>query len=219
MPLDPVAMRNNNFDGIAPYYDLLARIVFGKSILESQLLHSSRIPRRSRILILGGGTGQLLPALLEKDPVLVTYLEPSGKMLEQAKARVSPRSPVDFVRGSVECLKPHETYDVVITPFVLDIFSASELTRYMKKLTSVLSDQGLWLFTDFYISSSPKRFWQVAFVNFMYLFFKFTCNIETSHLLDFERFFGSHRLRPVESKWLFGGVIVSRVYRFEEKEA
>ena len=144
----------NDFDNIAPYYDLLARIVFGRSIFESQMLYLSRIPSGSRILILGGGTGRILPILLEKDPVVVTYLEPSVKMLELARTMCSSQVPVNFVRGSFECLNVNEVYDVIITPFVLDIFSISELTHCMEKLSSVLSEQGSWFFIDFHLSSS-----------------------------------------------------------------
>ena len=205
---------SNDFDTIAPYYDLLGRIFFGRSIIASQSEYLSRIPFRSRILILGGGTGQIIPVLLERKPVIITYLEPSEKMLELAKTTVPPQGRVNFVKGSFEWLKDREIYDVIITPFVLDIFSKSELNRCMDKLTTTLSAQGSWFFADFHISSSRKGFWQAAVVNLMYLFFRLTCNIDADRLLDFDRIFQTNRLRPVESTWFFGGLIVSRVYRF-----
>jgi len=206
--------RCNDFDNIAPYYDLLGRIVFGRSIFESQLQYLSRIPSGSRILILGGGTGRILPILLEKDPVIVTYLEPSLKMLERARTISPSKIPVNFVLGSFECLKVNEVYDVIITPFVLDIFSMSELTHCMEKLTSVLSEQGSWFFIDFQLSSSFNRYWQEPLINLMYRFFRLTCNIDADRLLDFGKLFEANRLLPIESTSFFGGVIVSRIYRF-----
>jgi len=206
----------NDFDRIATYYDHLAGLVFGKSILESQLCHLSMVAPGSRILILGGGTGQILPYLLAKDPVGITYLEPSIRMSEKAMSRVPSGEPVDFVRGSFEDLPDDEVYDALITPFVLDLFTTSELSECMNKLSSVLSPQGRWFFSDFQICDPPKRYWQAPFIHLMYRFFRLACNIRANRLPNFEKNFRSYRLVETKATSFFGGAIISRVYRFRD---
>ncbi len=207
----------NDFDRIAPYYDLLARMVFRQCLLESQSLFLPLIPAGSKILILGGGTGRILPTLLNRNPEMITYLEPSEKMLALARTQVSSQSKVNFVKGSFQNLPINELYDIIITPFVLDIFSFPELRQCMVKLSSVLSLSGAWIFTDFHISSSTNRFWQVPLVNLMYWFFRISCNIGASRLLDFHELFAANRLSPEASSSFLGGAIISRIYRFKEQ--
>ena len=77
------------FDLIAPYYDSLARLVFGDSIRHCQLEYLDKIPPGAQVLILGGGTGWLLGELMKINPSCrVWYLESSIKMLEMTKGKV-----------------------------------------------------------------------------------------------------------------------------------
>src|SRR6187402_1340927 len=75
--------RMNGFDRLAPVYDKLAGLVFGKAIVDAQLVFLDRVRAGDRILILGGGTGWLLEKLLRKQPVCeVWYVESSSRMIE-----------------------------------------------------------------------------------------------------------------------------------------
>ena len=47
----------NGFNSIAPVYDALATLVFGRSIRNAQLCFLGDIGYRGKVLILGGGTG------------------------------------------------------------------------------------------------------------------------------------------------------------------
>jgi ubiquinone/menaquinone biosynthesis C-methylase UbiE len=58
-------MKNKNFDFIAPYYDFLSKLIFGKRLRIAQTSLLSKIPRHQRILLVGGGTGWILPELLQ----------------------------------------------------------------------------------------------------------------------------------------------------------
>ncbi|MEP5106138.1 MAG: methyltransferase type 12, partial [Ekhidna sp.] len=50
----------NDFDFVAPIYDRLSKLVFGKSLIKAQAYHLKVIGDKDRVLILGGGTGKLL---------------------------------------------------------------------------------------------------------------------------------------------------------------
>ncbi len=78
-----------SFDWIAPYYDWLTRLVFGRSIRRAQRHFLGQIPPGARVLVVGGGTGWLLVDLLKRPAVThVTYLEASAVMLRLAQQKV-----------------------------------------------------------------------------------------------------------------------------------
>ena len=83
------------------------------------------------ILIVGGGTGWLLQQVLTHcQPNRVVYLEASAKMLALASRRVinhNVAGSVVFRVGDETCLKPDESFDVIMTPFVLDLFTGKYL--------------------------------------------------------------------------------------------
>jgi tRNA (cmo5U34)-methyltransferase len=64
-----------NFNPIASFYDILADIVFFRQIYLSQCCYLDKIPPRSNILVIGGGTGRFLKKLLLKNTEYnITYV-------------------------------------------------------------------------------------------------------------------------------------------------
>jgi tRNA (cmo5U34)-methyltransferase len=49
------------FDRLAPFYDSLARLIIGKGIKQSQLHFLNHLRDKTKLLVLGGGTGWILP--------------------------------------------------------------------------------------------------------------------------------------------------------------
>ena len=75
----------NDFDGIASIYNGLKRLMFG-NILDRIVADSMKsIPASSSVLIIGGGTGEILNYLPEN--CKVDYIEKSGKMIRKAKTQ------------------------------------------------------------------------------------------------------------------------------------
>ena len=118
----------NDFNFVASFYDQLARVIFGKAIQESQTWLLPFIPERATVLIIGGGTGWLLTEMLQHaKPASIVYLEASGKMLERSQKRYAsghknPNTVVELRLGTEADLKPEETFNVIFTPFLLDLF-------------------------------------------------------------------------------------------------
>ncbi|NJM24788.1 MAG: hypothetical protein HC859_03975 [Bacteroidia bacterium] len=76
-------MRRNGFDILAPHYDWMAALVYGSSIRKAQLCFAGHIPDGASVLILGGGTGWYLRALMKRRPTCkVHYVEASKKMID-----------------------------------------------------------------------------------------------------------------------------------------
>jgi len=199
----------NDFDDIAGVYDSLASLIFGMTIKRSQLELLKYIKKGDKVLIVGGGTGWILPYIYTKSPGLIHYVDASQKMISLARKKVdNSLCPVNFIRQSIFEYRDTVQYDVVITFFVLDVFSQNNLNMLMSKLKSYLKQDGLWLFADFNASNQ----WQHVLIKIMYGFFKVTCNLENSKLHSFDCLFDRFRLRLIENHEYYGGMIQSKVY-------
>ncbi len=200
------------FDGIAPIYDGLAKIVFGNSIRHAQLHFLREIPEASSVLILGGGTGWLLLALLRINPdCQVCYIEASHKMLESARDKIStlPKAKVHFIHGTEEVLPVHARYDAVIANFYFDLFSSPSLEMLVKDISKWISPAGKLLVSDF---TDNQVWWQSALLSFMYLFFRLVCGIEAIRLPDWQHQLGSLDFVCKKSKGFYRNFIKSSVY-------
>jgi tRNA (cmo5U34)-methyltransferase len=223
-------MKKNDFDAIAPIYDFLAAVVFGRSIKNSQLHFLHMIPANSQILIIGGGTGWLLPILLKMHTdVKITFIELSQKMISKAKKKLNPvqEKSVKFIHGDVSFIlknynqhksdeySPGEKkYDVIITNFFLDVFNDNNLPEIFFKIKNTLRSDGLWFFTDFYYAPKKNNFfsWQKFLILFMYYFFKKVCHLEGSKLVNFDQYFATYNLISIKEAYYFHNMIKSSVF-------
>lgn len=166
---------NSSYNFIAPYYDRLVALCFGKTLTVAQtsLLHSPEAG--SNILIVGGGTGLILETISSICPsgLKITYADASEKMVALARQRDIGRNEVVFVVKPVQEL-PTGSFDMVVTPFLMDNFTEPVMRQVMGHLDGMLNSGGLWLFTDF---CNPARRSQQFLLRSMYLFFKIVCNI------------------------------------------
>ena len=157
----------NAYDRIAPYYDALSSIIFGRSIRRSQECQIQFIPQDSRVLMLGGGTGWLLERVLRERPSCkVTYLESSQKMIEMARAK-TPGASVNFIHGRISSIPENTTFDAIIADFFFDQFSTDDLRVILKRIAGVLRPGGMLMVADFV----DDKVWKKAFLRVMYQFF------------------------------------------------
>ncbi len=171
-----------NYDAVASFYDRLAHVVFNGAIKRSQVDLLATIAAGASILIVGGGTGWILEdiAKLYNSGLSITYIELSAKMLARARKRDAGENKVLFVQMPVQEFCPTHKYDVVITAFLFDNFSANSQQIAFKKLHAALKPGGVWLYTDFTLSTySP---WHALLLKGMYAFFNLFCSLETNHL-------------------------------------
>ena len=212
-----------SFDRIAPYYDTLARLAFGGSIQRAQRYFLNKIPPEASVLVVGGGTGWLLPHLLERPEVIhVTYLETSATMIELSKQKIEHLSPsrttvVNFIHGDEHSLVENDQFSVVITHFVLDMYQGKALDDIIQTLASHLAPQGTWLFTDFRLSRQKRhRWWQRLITRAMYTFFHLTAGIARQPLPPYQQHFAAHGFRVIHERSFFSDFIVSRVYQYQQ---
>ena len=100
----------NGFDVIAPVYDGLATMVFGRAIRKAELHYLSEVREGSKVLVVGGGTGRLLADLLKINPnCQIWYVEASEAMVRIARSNIRklPNANVHFIHGTQTELPSH----------------------------------------------------------------------------------------------------------------
>ena len=213
----------HNFNFIAPVYDQLASWVFGQSIKQAQLDTLTWIPLNATVLIIGGGTGWYLKALLEQHKVKkVVYIEASEKMLALTRKKIASLLPelttseIEFRLGTEDTLYPAEQFDIVVTHFFLDVFEPVQLKKIAYQLKNVLYPSGLWLIADFRLAEQNigiRYLWKKLLVKSMLLFFRITSRITARQLPDFAALFTAMNMKLVNEHSYYKGLIVSAVYR------
>jgi len=202
-----------NYNNIAPYYDRLSRVIFGKAIVNVQRYLVDFIKANSTILIVGGGTGWILEEITKKHPegLHITYIEISEKMVELSRERDFGKNEVIFINKPIQEAVLSRQFNFVITPFFLDNFSDETTRNIFKKIHHVVTGDGLWLFADFRVTEK-NQLWQMPLLKIMYIFFRTVCNIEAHRLPDTDTLFKQYSYKKIASKAFFHDFICADVF-------
>ena len=200
----------NNFDFIARAYDHLARLIFGKELMRAQCYFLDRVPPESDVLILGGGSGELLDNLIRQNPTCrIWYVEASIEMIELSKKRIEVVQKVFFIHGTENSIPEGQQFNVVITNFYLDLFNGESLIRVVQTVVPHLKDGAIWLVTDFVETGSIIH---RILLRIMYRFFRVVSNIEASRLPDWSAELKKY-VRESDSMASRNGFIRSMIFR------
>ena len=191
--MDPMNLerQSKGFDRLARGYDLLVALVYGRSLRKAQSYFLDRVEEGSEVLIVGGGTGWFLEALLRTGKVeKVTYIELSERMLSLSRDRIEKRLPdqsdrVEWIQGTVHELSEQRSFDLVCTLCFLDLFQGEQLKREVMAIRKLLTDQGHWYFSDFCFAQRWPMSWiSRGLIWIMYRFFRMLCGIPAGKLGD-----------------------------------
>lgn len=204
------------YDRIAWCYDALAGLVFGPALRNAQRAALAGLPAGApHVLILGGGTGWVLTEVLRRQPAAtVLYVEASTKMLARTRARLVREYPavvaqVDFRHGTHDALRPDESFDAVVTFFVLDCIALPEIDGALARLRVAMRPGAPWLLADFRPASRGWRRWLLAA---MYFFFRFTTGLRARELPHLHPALARLGLRPGFQKFFFAGAVEGVVF-------
>ena len=202
-----------SYDNVALFYDLLARSVYGKAILDAHRFLADAVPADRSVLVVGGGTGQLLEEMskIHKGGLQITYVDISKKMIEISKKRNIRNNEVTFINESILHMQFHQQFDVVITPFVFDNFSDNTTKFLFDKIDALINGNGLWLFADFQ-KGEKNKVWQKFLLKSMYFFFRLLCGIEAAHLPDTASLFEKYNYRLIDKRTFYKDFIYSSIY-------
>ena len=198
------------FNRLAPIYDALARVAIGKGIRTSQLHFLNHLRERRKLLILGGGTGWILPYIIKSNPTIqIDYVDISHRMIEQARSNVSADFQVRFIVGTEENI-PDKNYDCVITNFYLDLFDDLSLGHVVFRIKNSILPNAIWVATDF-VNERP---WHKILLAIMYSFFCVTTGLSTQKLPLWEKELSNAGGTQLEMAKYSRGFIKSVVFKF-----
>ncbi len=195
----------NSFNFIAPFYDLLAKVVFGDNLEKASVIFLDKIQKNHNVLILGGGTGKLISSLPKANSI--HYLEKSEKMIHRAKQKHSENE-LTFINIDFLAYEPSHKYDVIVCPFFLDCFSDESLKNVIFKIKELLKKDGLMIVTDF-DNKNQSRF----LMKVMHLFFRITANLESKSLSNIHQYVCDNGFQLVNEIFLHRKQVFSRLYR------
>jgi ubiquinone/menaquinone biosynthesis C-methylase UbiE len=201
-----------NYDNSASFYDGLSRLVFGGVLMEAQACFLPHIPEGANVLIIGGGTGWILEEISKVPPsgLYITYVEISAKMMALSRKRKAGTNQVEFINKAIEDVKLPQDFDVIITPFLFDNYTAKTLPATFRHIHQMLKPGGLWFNIDFQLTG---KWWQAVLLKSMLLFFKVLCGVESWRLPDVEREFGRHGYTLAETMLFFRDFVGTRMYK------
>lgn len=207
------------FNRLSPFYDALAFLFFGKSLWRSQAFFIPALPHVNNVLIIGGGTGRILThAASHSIAQHYYYLDISDEMVKRAEERFRKECPekpgaVTFHAGTIHDLPEGAQFDIIVTPYLLDMIAADQLFDDMRKMDEVLAGGGKWLFTDFsHPRKGLKRTFSKMLVRLLYIFFRTFCSIKNTQLPEMERVFTRLGYKAEKEKFFLNGLLVSRIY-------
>jgi ubiquinone/menaquinone biosynthesis C-methylase UbiE len=184
-----------NFDRVARHYRWLETLVFGNRLQEARVAFIGQIRAPRRVLIAGEGNGRFLGEFVRAHPAAeIDCIEASARMIALARRRVES-SKVRFIQADLRAadLEP-QTYDLIVTHFVLDCFDEQSLPSAIEKLARAATLEAQWMIAEF---CEPvcgwQRFQARLLIAIMYRFFRVTAGIEARHLVDYKPLLGAER--------------------------
>jgi ubiquinone/menaquinone biosynthesis C-methylase UbiE len=111
------------------------------------------VPPPKRVLTVGEGTGDFLRTFVRVHRnAVVDCVDTSARMLQSVRLHISgPVNRVRFFNEDILSWTPLESYDLLVTNFVLDCFPRDELELVVGKLAGVATPGAYWLLAEFCI--------------------------------------------------------------------
>ena len=181
-----------SFDRVATSYRLLETITFGQSLQRARVRWIEKISRPRRVLILGEGNGRFLCELLRVHPKIdIDCVDASARMLTLARTRARQICPeswqrIQFIHADILRWSPRNSYDLIVTHFLLDCFPRYEVKAIVDKLAGAAAPGAIWLLADFTIPPAGifSRMHAKLLLRMMYLFFRCAAGITANGLVD-----------------------------------
>lgn len=195
-----------NYGRIAPFYQLLSQIIFGKSLIHAQQKVLASIPPKNRLLILGGGDGEIFKNL-KNFPDSIDFVEVSSKMINLAKTKTT--FPVNWIHENTFRFQPNGTYDYIYLPFLLDNFTPEQAGTLISSFKNWSSQNGIVIITDY--PEKPAE-WQKVLLKTMYLFFKIVSGLKVNQMPPVSGLMQSEGWKRVATQTSFSGFIETKTY-------
>ena len=210
-----------NCDFLAPHYQALEYVSFGKSLERRRFAFLSAAATSRKAILCGGGDGRFLARLLRaSSTVRVDFVDSSQKMVELAERRIAGmgRPFLSRVRFHVADVgnfdPPQDGYDLIATHFFLDSFTDSELPALTTRLTSWSVPSAQWIVSEF--RRPQSRFaglWTGLLVRALYAAFQISADLQVTRLPRYEHALANAGFCLQRRELALGGLLHSSLWR------
>lgn len=194
---------------IAPVYSWLEKIVFGRALSRSRRYGLDKVREGSKVLILGGGSGEVLKYLSDCE---IDYVENSESMIFRTSRKVEDQIvhfhhlPFSEYRSSIQ-------YDHIICQYFMDIFEEEELLEIMGHIGQLSAEHTKLHLADFRITARGSGvWWQKPLVKLMYFFFRITTGLKTRELPSIEEIMKRSGYAEMEGRSWMNGLVFASVW-------
>jgi ubiquinone/menaquinone biosynthesis C-methylase UbiE len=142
----------DRYSFVAPYYDFLAKLVFGNDLKDLKTQFITNLNQK-KILIIGGGDG--LDYREFQSGLSGEYWEISEAMLRKAKKNLT-QSKLTFHLGDFKS-NPENQFDEIWLHFVLDTFLDTELEQFLLEIKKSLRPNSKIYIADFFNPQTPVQ--------------------------------------------------------------
>jgi ubiquinone/menaquinone biosynthesis C-methylase UbiE len=208
------------FNLVASFYPLLEQTVFGSTLSRARSFFISRVTEGNSILLIGEGNGRFLFEMMKQTSSgSITVVDSSARMLAAAARRlasVDRCSRVEFIHADIlEWRSPVAHYDRLVTHFFLDLFAPCSLRRVVEKISSLATEDTLWINVDFTSENQSLR--QKLLMWAQYRFFRLSAGIQASRLFDPDPYIREAGWEILERRSLDSGWISARLMSKEPR--
>ncbi len=177
--------QSNQYRLIAPFYDLFARIAFGKEFFRIQAEPINSLKgKKAQVLIPAIGTGRLIKHIESGSQLRIFGLDSSSEMLSSCRKmidRSEKGSSIELIQEDVFAYEPKEPFDLILANFFLDCLPDRQIPEFINKAKSWTKPGGRLVINEFYLNESSSLLNKIL-IKLAYLTFKILTNIPRSEL-------------------------------------
>ncbi len=206
----------NNFDIVAPLYQIGESLCFGKLLQTSRIAFSDNIESSNNVLLLGEGRGFFLNYLLNLNKkCVVSVVESSSVMIRYQKSMIAHHDidRVSFYNVPLQKFKSCKKFDLVCSFYFWDCFRSSEINFLLPKAVTYLSNGGYWINSDFVDGQFRRNKINFLKIRIMYLFFQLLTGIRASSVLKFGSYAAKNSLSLKISREIEPNFIRSELFQ------
>ncbi|MCB9263307.1 MAG: class I SAM-dependent methyltransferase [Flavobacteriales bacterium] len=172
--------------------------------------HFDWIKPTDNVLIVGGGTGKILPYLSSKN--IIDYVEKSPKMISIAKKKSIGKN-VAFHTMDFRNFTSQKQYEVVVSNFFLDLFTPQEIAQFAKQIHSILAPKGIWLVADFSATNQLKTIKQKCLLKATIIFFNIFARHKLNQVFDIQKIVQHSDFKVIKTTKLNNGMVFASVFK------
>ncbi len=209
-----------NCDRIARWYRLCEYLIFGRGLERRRFEYLERLSGTRNALLLGDGDGRFTAEFVKRNPLAqVDSVELSPRMLALAQARLRTLKPdselVRFFLADARTIHLECQYDLIVTHFFLDCFTAAELQVLLARISQHCSPGAKWIVSEFSLPDSGlRRVAAAALIRIMYFFFRITTGLKVNRLPEYAPVLKDNGFRIIHRCSTAGGLLVSELWEY-----